>query len=311
MIDTGLIFTRFLHYAATLVLFGVALSPLYTYRRHKIDGVGGRRCLLAASWALLLAILVSGALWFVCVAMSITDAGISWQTSRFVLTETTYGAICLMRLGTIAAICCVLVLLTLRPVYRLDVPLAALSAFLAASLAGTGHTQVEEGLARLGHMFADALHLVGAGAWLGGLVVLFCFTATSLHPSSTDSRQIEACNAAHRFSRMGYAAVATIIGSGLINSWFLVGSFANLISTPYGQLLLIKLALFFAMLGFAGFNRFFIVPVLLNPTALAYRKRRGLNRLRLHILAEQGLGFAIILLVSLLGMMEPAINSPQ
>ncbi len=310
MIDTGLVFTRFLHYSATLVLFGVALFPLYTYPRQKVGGIGGRSRMLATAWALLLVILVSGALWFASVATSMTDTGMSWETVRFVLTETTYGAVCLVRLATIAALACVLAIVTFRPPHWLDVLLAALSAFLAASLAGTGHTQVEEGPARLGHMFADGLHLVGAGAWLGGLVVLFYLTVKSLHPNSSESRRLEACNAAHRFSAMGYPAVATIVGSGLANSWFLVSPLINLIETAYGRILLVKVALFAVMVALAGVNRFFILPALASPAAATYRAI-NLRRLRLHILLEQCLGLAIILVVAFLGTMEPAINGSQ
>jgi copper resistance protein D len=48
-----------------------------------------------------------------------------------------------------------------------------------------------------------------------------------------------------RFSVMGYVAVAVLIASGLINSWYLVGSFAALLGTLYGRPLLVKLSLFF------------------------------------------------------------------
>lgn len=307
MIDAGLVFTRFLHYSATLILFGVALFPLYTYPVHKFEGIGGRSRMLATSWALLLVVLVSGALWFVGVATNMTDSRMSWETSHYVLTETSYGSVCLVRLGTIAALVGVLALLAFRPVHRLDLLFAALTAFLAASLAGTGHTQVEEGLSRLGHMLADALHLMGAGAWVGGLFVLFCLTATSLQPGSPEGRRLEACNAAHRFSAMGYLAVATIVASGLVNSSFLVIPLTNLIDTDYGRLLLIKVALFILMLGLAGVNRFFTLPALTSPVAATYRAI-SLRRLRFHILLEQCLGFAIILIVAVLGTMEPAIS---
>jgi putative copper resistance protein D len=307
MIDTGLVFTRFLHYSASLVLFGVALFPLYTYPCSKVDSIGGRNRMPATLWALSLAAVVSGALWFVSVATSMTDSGMSWETARFVLTETTHGALCLLRLGVITAVVCVIAVLTFRPSRRLDVLLAILTAVLVASLAGTGHTQVEEGPSRLGHMLADALHLIGAGAWLGGLVGLLYLTAKSLPPSSPESERLEAWSAAHRFSAMGYLAVATIIGSGLVNSWFLVSPVTNLIETEYGRLLLIKVALFAVMVGLAGVNRFWIVPALGKSAT----PDGTLRRLRLHILLEQCLGLAIILVVALLGTLEPAISSMQ
>lgn len=308
MIDAELISTRFLHYSASLVLFGVTLFPLYAYPRGRIAGVGGLNRMLATCWALTIVTLVSGVLWFSSVATSMTDVGMSWETVRLVLTETTYGAISLFRLGTIAALVCVLVVLALRPRRGFQFLLAGLSAFLAASLAGTGHTQLQEGPAHFWHMVADGLHIIGAGAWLGGLVVLFYLTAMSLDRSSPDSSRLEAGNVARRFSAMGYLAVATIVGSGLVNSWFLVGSLTNLVETNYGQILLIKVALFAVMIGLAGVNRFFIVPALASPAA-ATDTASSLRRLRLHILLEQCFGLAIILVVAFLGTMEPAINA--
>lgn len=310
MTDTGLVFARFLHYSATLVLFGIALFPLYTYPRNKTSGIGGRRRMPATSWALLLVVLGSGALWFVSVANNMTDDEMSWETARFVLTETTFGSLCLARLGTIAVLACVLALLTFRPGHRLDLLFAGLSAFLSASLAGTGHTQVEEGPSHLGHTLADALHLLGAGAWLGGLVGLLYLTAASLRPSASENRRLEAFNAAHRFSAAGYLAVVTIVASGLVNSWFLVSPLTNLMETQYGRLLLIKVALFTVMVGLAGLNRFWIVPELAKP-AVAGVSAIGLRRLRVHILLEQCLGLAIILLVAFLGTMEPALSASQ
>src|SRR5258708_9542771 len=110
------------------------------------------------------------------------------------------------------------------------------------------------------HMSADGLHLLAAGAWLGGLVSLFSLVVRAVR-TSTPVCDAEASHAAARFSGMGHIAVAALIGSGLINSWFLVGSFANL-GTPYGQLLIVKLVLFAGMLSLAGLYRFSIVPML-------------------------------------------------
>src|SRR5260370_192204 len=71
-----------------------------------------------------------------------------------------------------------------------------------------------------------AADLVGAGAWLGGLFVL----AYILSPSN--SRLATGQDLEHvllRFSGMGYVAIAGLVASGVINSWFLVGSVAGLV----------------------------------------------------------------------------------
>jgi putative copper resistance protein D len=108
-----------------------------------------------------------------------------------------------------------------------------------------------------------------------------------------------------RFSSMGYVAVATLIASGLINSWLLVGSVSNLLTTLYGQILLVKLGLFGAMLALAAANRFWLVPRMIETRAGA---SVWLGRLRYHVLGEQFLGLMVLLAVSVLGTMRPAVG---
>ena len=55
---------------------------------------------------------------------------------------------------------------------RKDLITPILSAVLLASLAGVGHSQIEDGWAGVIHEASDVAHLLAAGAWLGGLVPL-------------------------------------------------------------------------------------------------------------------------------------------
>ena len=223
---------------------------------------------------------------------------------RSVLSETSFGKIWMARFILATTI---LVLATLQlksPAERWSMLFPALCAGLLVSLAGVGHTHIDNGITYVIHLSADGLHLLAAGAWLGGLISLFALVARALRTPASENNA-EASNAATRFSGMGYIAVATLIGSGLINSWFLVGSLANL-GTPYGKLLVLKLVLFAGMLGLAGLNRFLIVPKLIKAHDGGHAA--GLIRLRRHILGEQALGLAVILIVSALGTMQPAVN---
>jgi len=151
------------------------------------------------------------------------------------------------------------------------------------------------------HVGSDAAHLLAAGAWLGGLV--------PLNYSIRDGQPIvDADRILLRFSSMGYVAVATLIVSGLVNSWLLVGSVSSLLKTLYGQILLGKLALFAAMLGLAAANRFWLVPRMIETRAGSGEAAVWLARLRYHVLGEQFLGLMILLAVSVLGTMRPAIG---
>lgn len=306
MIEAGLVLSRALHYISSLVLFGLVLFPLYAYARPAGPAASVDRWVLAMPGWAALAALLSGVLWFAAVVVSMTDGAFDWEAIRSVLMETSFGEVSIIRFILATVIVVLMAFKTSSPVRHPDWLSTALCAGLAASLAGTGHTQSSDGVDRFIHTVADGLHLLAAGAWLGGLVALFGPVVKSLS-CVTPAVDAEARNAALRFAIMGYAAVATLIASGLINSWFLVGSFSNLTSTAYGQLLLVKLLLFAGMLALAAVNRFVVVPELTKGGEFGGHAV-GLTRLRRRILGEQALGLLIILVVSRLATMEPAVN---
>jgi putative copper resistance protein D len=108
---------------------------------------------------------------------------------------------------------------------------------------------------------------------------------------------------------MGYAAVATLVGTGLVNGWLLVGSVSGLFQTSYGRILLGKLVFFAGMLALATANRFWLVPGMEAARAAGPGGREmWRSRLRTHVLGEQALGLLVLLSVSVLGTIRPAIG---
>jgi putative copper resistance protein D len=309
MTEAGLIAARFLHFTTVMAVFGLALFPLYTYPSR--DGKPPARL---THWlrrmlrlSALLALL-SGIAWaYLTVANmtgSLTDAA-KPDALLSVLRDTAFGQIWIARVALIVAL-----LVSVRGCKRSDHPdwiTAGTSGVILAALAGVGHTHVSDGAAHVIHISADGAHLLAAGAWLGGLLPLAYLLAVTRRSPSPEYCG-DASIALLRFSSMGYAAVITLVVSGLINSWFLVGSVSALTGSPYGQLLLVKLCLIAGMLAFAALNRFWLVPSLMRakpvgqPAALFVRLRR-------HVLCEQVIGLIIIFIVSILGMMQPAMSS--
>lgn len=306
MIDAGIVLARFLHYTAVLTLFGVSLFPLYSFPGR----AGGppawiTRLVRPVILSAVLAALLSGVFWFACVVAGMAgtwDGLLDGDVLRSVLIETGFGKVSAARL--LLAIVLILIAIRTTPTSLPGRMTVFLSATLLASLAGVGHTQIHSGISWIVHMIADGIHLLAAGAWLGGLIPLLYIVARAVRRPSPDNHA-HACQAARRFSTMGYVAVAALAGSGLVNGVFLVGSPANLAATPYGRLLMLKLCLFAAMLTLAALNRFWLVPRLGRDKD---RSRPGLVRLCGHIVGEQALGIGIIWIVSALGTMDPAIN---
>jgi copper resistance protein D len=139
---------------------------------------------------------------------------------------------------------------------------------------------------------------LAAGAWLGGLVALLAVLPS--RAAFGDRSESELGHVFMRFSGMGYGAVAILVGTGLINTLYLVPSLSQLTTSLYGQLLIIKLALFALMLLLAALNRFWLVPAIAGSDA-----KKNLFQLRHHIIGEQLLGIFIVALVSVLGTLAP------
>jgi putative copper resistance protein D len=308
MIDLGLVVARLLHYAAVTTLAGVSFFPLYAYAFVEPKELSRRRhaVLLSASAAAVL----SGLLWFV---FSVANMSGSWadvanhEVLWTVLNETTFGGVWIARMLLAVLIVGVM---AVRPFWMgiagRDLVTAFLAAALLGSLAGTGHAQIEEGWAKAVHVASDAAHLLAAGAWLGGLVPLGFILLD--YPARNGEPIVDVDRILLRFSSMGYVAVATLIVSGFVNSWYLVGSVSNLLNTLYGQILLGKLALFAAMLVLAATNRFWLAPRMIETREDSAKPAVWLGRLRNHVLGEQFLGLMVLLAVSVLGTMRPAVG---
>lgn len=101
------------------------------------------------------------------------------------------------------------------------------------------------------HLVADGLHLIAAGLWLGALAPLVLLPVY-LWRCQEDGWVLGAACAKARFSTPGILAVSILLVSGTINAAFLLGGMHSLIDTEYGRLLLLKVALAAAMVGWPG-----------------------------------------------------------
>ncbi len=302
MLEAGLIIFRFAHYLAISALFGIALFPIYSYPSRSVELSAQltswrEKALLTAA----MGCLVTGILWLAFTTANMSDdlwAAIDVTALLTVMQTTGFGHLWILRLALSAAVVAVVTTGVGAEIYRNDVVLLLMAGALLATLAGTGHTQGEEGIRAVLHIISDASHLLAAGAWLGGLIMLGFLLNNSL-PGIDVVLQ--------RFSGMGYIAVAVLLATGLANAWFLVGSVSGLTTTTYGQLLLLKLCLFIGMLILAGVNRFWLVPTLIND---GRNSSPSIMRLRRNVLGEQVFGALVLLIVSILGTIEPAISQP-
>jgi putative copper resistance protein D len=219
-----------------------------------------------------------------------------------VLKDTDFGRVWSARLLMGAALVAISVGVAFRPALPMKRAGLWFVGGLVVTVALTGHAQIEDGAAGWAHRLADATHLLAAAAWLGALPPLLLL----LRRSGEAGDALRAANRLRAFHTIGIGAVALLIMTGAVNSWFLVGSVQQLITTGYGNVLLIKLALFGAMFLLAASNRLRLVPLLSRDLAGGADPEYTLARLRLRIRGELALGLLVLLAVAVLGAIEPA-----
>ena len=119
-----------------------------------------------------------------------------------------------------------------------------------------------------------AFHLAGLGFWLGALLPL---RAMCRDPQRFGG-QVALADLADVFGRRAIWIVPVLLIAGTLYAVMLVGSVALLATTPYGQVLMVKVGLVSGLLGFAALNKFLLVPALRSGEAAASsRLRRSID----------------------------------
>ena len=294
-IAAGLIVSRFVHYLALSILFGGALFPFYGFAHAEADSQRAKWLRALLLGCALLAWL-SGISWFVftTAGMSGSLMGVSDPAILSIMTQQTdFGRVWIVRL--IIATGLVLLLLPARVTPWRSYAVVATSFVLLASIALTGHAASGEGFVGLRHRIADAFHLVAAGVWIGALVVLARLAMISARQLGGDGLRTFHF-ALSRFSAIGPAVVGILVLSGMLNPGFL-----SSLNAPYGQVLLVKLALFAAMFFLAVTNRR-LTPKLSAPSSFL---EGAVLALRRSILAETALAILVLAAVAWLGTLSP------
>ncbi|WP_164843909.1 copper homeostasis membrane protein CopD [Croceicoccus ponticola] len=283
MTDTAAIVARF---ALLLLSLGLAGLPLYLRLAGQRSisrglglalGIGSVLAALASVWWA--AATVAG-----MAAMPIAD--LDWPTLQAVLAATPLGSVLAVRLAGLAAF---VVALIVAP--RTDL-LAGIAALVLISGAWTGHAGAAEGDLGTFQRLSDGLHLLAAAIWFGALIVFLASLGGRI-----DTRPI--IHRLERFARTGTIIVLVLVVTGTANAILIARSGWEPMS-GWSLMLAAKIALFAAMLGFAGLNRWKLTP------ELAAQLPGAEGRLRTSLILETGSAIAIFGLVAALGLRDPA-----
>jgi putative copper resistance protein D len=298
-----LVLSRAVHFVAcllvvaTLALDRLIVAPTGSAADVRWQGI--------ARWLLLVALalaLLSGVSWLGAIAADMSGLppaqALHPAILQLVWTKTHFGRLWQLRSILWA---CATILVIARCIRLLKTAATwmalACAAALSSSLAWAGHGLV--GNPQGWHLLTDGTHLLIAGFWPAGLLPFGLLLGRLLRePTPQNLQSISALT--YRFSAMSLASVALLAASGLGNSWFLVGSFARLWQTAYGRVLLAKVAVFIVMIGIGAIN-------LLRLKSRA-SSRAVAARLRWNVGAEAMLAAAVIVLVAILGLLQPACH---
>ena len=178
---------------------------------------------------------------------------------------------------------------------------AAAALVLAVTPALSGHAVAAQGTAGLA-IVADALHVIGAGGWLGTLAMIVAAgipSAIGLEPSL---RGPAVAALIRVFSPAALVFAGVLAATGLYASALHLGSVAALFETAYGTALLFKLAAIAVVAGLGAYNLFRVKPALGDDT--------GIAKLRRSSTAELVAASIVLIATALLVATPPAVEAP-
>ncbi len=228
------------------------------------------------------------------------------------MTQTGYGSRWLMREVWSLVLLMIVVWQYRQPqINRLvmsgTVPLVVALAVLQAM---NGHaTSLDEG--SLVRVVADALHLMGAGTWVGGLIALGVVGVPLLRRSPVEAAQARML--LRRFGLIASASLAVLFVTGLYNMGQQVQSLDALLFTIYGRALLIKIGLVL-LVGLIGLiNASLLHPRVADVIRRLLRRPIGWTLIptrlvRRTVVVEMTGAIGVVLLAAVLGSSQPALG---
>ncbi len=288
---------RGIHVAALVSLFGtlvflVLVAPS-AMSECSIEAPILRRRLLRLASVSAAAALIVGVAWLVlesAVIAGTDDVATTLHAVTVVAWRTQFGQ-CLLVRGVLL----LLVLPLLRP-WRVGNACAVVVSGLALAVQPMlGHAGAIGGSTGNTLIVSEVLHLLAAGAWLGGLLPLFVTIGTL--PRNA------AATACRGFTPIGLSAVLLLAGTAAVQVTEFMGGLPGLFGTGYGHVALLKLGLFVALLGLAALNRLALTDRLAGETPEAARRH-----MRVSIAMEMALGLLVVITAGFLASHTPGTH---
>src|SRR5258706_9093098 len=240
----ALAIVRAAHLCALMMVFGAEALHFLFARGHALPPAAlspARFSQIAAATALITSLIWLCLTAAVMSGSNLPDAPAIMQT----FSQTLFGRVMVAR---IAFLTLLVTALSSRRAISAGVPIV-LSGLALAAIALTSHPAAS-GDARFlpGRAFIDALHLLAAAFWIGGLAALV--------PMVRGPQPAALLPALRIFSRWAMGAVAILIAAGSLNAYFILFGGTGRWSLSYISLLAAKIVLAALMVAMALANRF-------------------------------------------------------
>ena len=187
------------------------------------------------------------------------------------------------------------VLPLLRPLRVGNVVATVLAAVALALQPMLGHAGALGGSLGTTLIMSEILHLLAAGAWLGGLLPLFITIGTLPHNA--------AATACRSFTPVGLSAVLVLGGTATVQIAEFMGGVPGLFGTGYGHIALVKLGLFVVLLTLAAINRLALTERLAGSAPDAAR-----CHMRVSVATEAVLGTLVVFTAGFLASHAPGTH---
>jgi copper transport protein len=225
------------------------------------------------------------------------------ETSRVVI-DTRIGAIMLIRLGL--ALIYVWMLKSRPAGWKFWAGFGSgLALLLSVSLTAHAATQAHP----LIPVLSDWIHMIGMCFWLGGLAYLITGLRGFRRFKLVDQTRLTSL-CVERFSTMALVSVGAIGVTGLYAAYLRVGTFSALITSIYGNALLLKQVFVGLLLLLAAINLLFISPRLKKARLQGASEIDLVGRFGKMVMAEVVLACLLLASVSLLTYLPPAKITP-
>ena len=167
---------------------------------------------------------------------------------------------------------------------------------LAMTPALSGHAASVTGKATLA-VLADTLHVVGAGGWIGTLLLVVVAGIPAAWSLSEGDRELAVATLVRAFSPIALVFAGVLATTGLLSAWLHLDTVAALWQSTYGRTLALKLAVLSGVAATGWYNWKRVTPRLHTAA--------GVTLLRRTALAEVGIAVLVLAITAVLVATPP------